>query len=76
MKMPYLATTTDTVTVLSWLVEVDGPIKRGEPLLEIETDKSIMEVESYTTGTLCEIHVQPGDEVVVGELIATIEVEG
>ena len=39
MKMPYLATTTDTVTVLSWLVEVDGPIKRGEPLLEIETDK-------------------------------------
>jgi pyruvate/2-oxoglutarate dehydrogenase complex dihydrolipoamide acyltransferase (E2) component len=74
MKMPDLATSADTVTVLQWLVEVGQPIKRGQPLLEIETDKAAMEVESFAAGILSEIHVGPEDEVEVGAVIATLEV--
>jgi pyruvate/2-oxoglutarate dehydrogenase complex dihydrolipoamide acyltransferase (E2) component len=74
IKMPDLSTADETVTVVEWLVEVGQSIKRGQPLMEIETDKAVMEVESFTAGELCEIHVQPEDEVEVGAVIATIEV--
>ena len=75
MKMPDLATSADTVTVLRWLVDVGQPIKRGQPLLEIETDKAAMEVECIASGVLREIRAQPDEEVEVGTVIARIEVE-
>lgn len=75
IKMPDLATSASTVTVLRWLVEVGQPIERGQPLLEIETDKATMEVESFSSGVLTAVHAQPNDEVEVGQVIATIEVE-
>lgn len=74
MKMPDLATSASVVTILKWLVEMGQPIKRGQPLLEIETDKAVMEVESFANGILSEVHVQANDEVDVGAVIATIEV--
>ena len=74
MKMPDLATSASVVTILKWLVEVGQPIKRGQPLLEIETDKAAMEVESFANGTLSAVHFQANDEVEVGAVIATIEV--
>ena len=49
MRMRDLATSVDTVTVLRWLVEVGQPIKRGQPPMEIETDKAAMGVESFAT---------------------------
>ena len=52
MRMPDLGTVDDTIKVVKWLVEVGQPIRRGQPLLEVETDKSIMELESAVTGTL------------------------
>ena len=66
MKMPDLATSASVVTILKWLVEVGQPIKRGQPLLEIETDKAAMEVESFANGTLSAVHFQANDEVEVG----------
>ena len=74
MKMPDLATSASVVTILKWLVEVGEPIKRGQPLVEIETDKAAMEVESFVNGTLTVVHVQANEEVEVGAVIATIEV--
>ncbi len=74
MKMPDLATSASVVTILKWLVEVGQPIKRGQPLLEIETDKAAMDVESFANGTLSAVHFQANDEVEVGAVIATIEV--
>ena len=73
LKMPDLSTSSSTVTIVRWLVEVGQPIQRGQPLLEIETDKAMMEVESFATGSLREVHVQPEEEVEVGAVIATIE---
>lgn len=75
MKMPDLSTADSTVQIVQWLVEAGQPIQRGQPLLEIETDKAVMEVESFLTGILKEVHAQPEEEVDVGQIIATIEVE-
>ena len=57
MRMPDLATVDDTVTLVKWLVEVGQPVRRGEPLLEVETDKAILVVESAVAGTLQAIAV-------------------
>lgn len=73
--MPDLATTDSAIKVVRWLIEVGQPVRRGQPLLEVETDKSSMEVEAVATGTLRSVHVKPEDEVNAGQAIATIEIE-
>ena len=75
MKMPDLATNSGVdIGVSRWLVEVGHVVKRGQPLLEIETDKAVQEVECIANGVLETIHVQPGQKVQVGTIIATIKV--
>ena len=74
MRMPDVATVDDTVTLLRWLVEVGQPIRRGEPLLEVETDKAILVVESAISGTLHSTAVDAGAEVATGQVIATFAV--
>jgi pyruvate dehydrogenase E2 component (dihydrolipoamide acetyltransferase) len=75
MKMPDLATNEGTeLGVTRWLAEVGQPVKRGQPLLEIETDKAVQEVECIVNGVLKTIHVQAGQKVLVGTIIATIKV--
>ena len=75
MKMPDLATNEGTeLGVSRWLAEVGQPVKRGQPLLEVETDKAVQEVECIANGVLQAIHAQPGEKVPVGTIIATIKV--
>jgi TPP-dependent pyruvate/acetoin dehydrogenase alpha subunit len=76
MRMPDVATVDDTVTLLRWLVEVGQPVRRGEPLLEVETDKAILVVESAVSGTLRAVSVEAGAEVATGQSIASFDVEG
>ncbi len=70
MRMPDLGTVDDTIKVVKWLAEVGQPVERGQPLLEVETDKSIIELESPVTGTLEMINVPAGGEAAAGEVIA------
>jgi pyruvate/2-oxoglutarate dehydrogenase complex dihydrolipoamide acyltransferase (E2) component len=73
--MPDLSTTEGSeITVKHWLVAVGAKVKRGQALLEVETDKATMEVESVATGTLREVLAAPEAKVAVGEFIASIEV--
>jgi pyruvate dehydrogenase E2 component (dihydrolipoamide acetyltransferase) len=58
------------------LVEPGQPVKRGQPLLEIETDKAMSEVESIATGVLKEVRAWPDDLVAAGQVIAVFEVAG
>jgi pyruvate/2-oxoglutarate dehydrogenase complex dihydrolipoamide acyltransferase (E2) component len=75
MKMPDLATNEGVeLGVTRWLVEVGQPVKRGQALLEVETDKAVQEVECIANGVLGKIHVQAGGKVSVGTIIATIKV--
>ena len=76
MKMPDLATTDSAIKVIRWLVTPGQPIKRGEALLEVETDKATMEVECIATGVFKEGRAQPGDTLLAGQILAVIEVEG
>jgi pyruvate dehydrogenase E2 component (dihydrolipoamide acetyltransferase) len=73
MKMPDLATTGAPIKVVRWLVEVGEKVGRGQSLLEVETDKAVMDVESVVTGTLKEHSVQAGEEVLAGQVVALFE---
>jgi pyruvate dehydrogenase E2 component (dihydrolipoamide acetyltransferase) len=72
VTMPRLSDSMEEGTVLKWLVEVGGEVKRGEALVEIETDKANMTYESDTDGTLIEVVAQEGDTLAIGEVIARI----
>lgn len=75
MKMPDLATNDGVeLGITRWLANVGDVVKRGQALLEIETDKAVQEVECIANGTLTTIHVQSGQKVPVGTVIATIKV--
>jgi pyruvate dehydrogenase E2 component (dihydrolipoamide acetyltransferase) len=75
MKMPDLATNEGVeLTISRWLVDVGRPVRRGQMLLEVETDKALQEVECIATGILKSIQVPAGDKVLVGTTIATITV--
>ena len=76
MKMPDLATTDSAIKVIRWLVTPGQPIKRGQALLEVETDKATMEVECIATGIFKEPRAQPGDTLLAGQILAVIEIEG
>ncbi|MDO4619627.1 MAG: FAD-dependent oxidoreductase [Lachnospiraceae bacterium] len=59
-------------TIISWLVEVGDQVKAGEPLLEIETDKVTMEVESPSDGTLLVRYFEAGAVVPVVTIIGYV----
>jgi acetoin:2,6-dichlorophenolindophenol oxidoreductase subunit alpha len=75
MRMPDLGTVDASVTILRWLADVGELVRRGQAVLEVETDKSIMEVESSVTGTLRAIAIPAGAEAATGEILATFTLE-
>jgi pyruvate dehydrogenase E2 component (dihydrolipoyllysine-residue acetyltransferase) len=72
VTMPRLSDSMEEGTVLKWLVEEGGEVKRGEPLVEIETDKANMTYDADADGVLVEIVAQEGDTLEIGEVIARI----
>jgi pyruvate/2-oxoglutarate dehydrogenase complex dihydrolipoamide acyltransferase (E2) component len=75
LKMPDLATNEGVeLGIIRWLVEPGQPVKRGQVLLEVETDKATQDVECTQNGILKSIHVNAGEKADVGTVIATIEV--
>ena len=75
LTMPNLGYDMEEGTLLRWLKQVGDPVERGEPIAEIETDKTTVEMESIASGTLAEIVVAEGDTAPVGSVIAVIENE-
>ena len=74
--MPALEMAQDTGTLLRWLKHEGEQVQRGEPLMEIETDKVTLEIESGGSGVLTQVSAGPGDEVPVGQVIALLLAEG
>ncbi len=70
--MPALEMAQETGKLVSWLKKEGEAVRKGEPLLEIETDKAVMEIESPGDGFLAGVKIQPGAEVPVGKTIAWI----
>ena len=73
--MPKIGLDMDEGTILTWSKKVGDPVKEGEVLLEIETDKATTDVESAVDGTLVEIVEEEDETVDIGETIAWIEVD-
>ena len=70
--MPALEMAQDTGTLVSWRKKEGETVTKGEILLEIETDKAVVEVEALADGVLAGVTAQPGDVIPVGRTIAWI----
>ena len=74
--MPALGVAQQTGTLLKWLRAEGQSVSKGEPLMEIETDKATVEIEAPSSGVLANVTASPGDEVPVGSRIAVILAPG
>src|SRR5579859_7511616 len=74
--MPALEMAQETGKLLAWLKKEGDSVKKGEPLLEIETDKVTVEVEAPADGILSALKVREGTDVPVGQTIAWIVAPG
>jgi len=63
--IPKFGQMTEESTIVQWLKQEGDPVAKGDILFTVETDKSVMEVESFAEGTLLKILVQPGVSVPV-----------
>lgn len=70
--MPPLGQTTEDIKILGWRKAEGEPVKQGDVLLEVETDKATLEVEAYTSGILLKILHGAGEVVTAGSVIAII----
>lgn len=73
--MPALGMAQESGLLLAWLKDENEFVEKGEPLIEIETDKITVEIEANATGKLVNIMGKIGDDIPVGEVIAYIMYE-
>jgi pyruvate dehydrogenase E2 component (dihydrolipoamide acetyltransferase) len=74
--MPALEMAQETGKLLGWRKKEGEAVKKGEPLLEIETDKAVVEIEAPGDGILAGITAQEGAVIPVGETIAWLVAAG
>lgn len=75
VKMPNLGYTMEKGKILEWLKSVGDRVEKGDPLLRIETDKVVYDVEAPASGILQKILVQVGESVPAGFVLAFINGE-
>jgi pyruvate dehydrogenase E2 component (dihydrolipoamide acetyltransferase) len=74
--MPALGVAQQTGTLLKWLKAEGQTVTKGEPLMEVETDKAMVEIEAAASGILAAVSAKAGDQVPVGQRIALILAPG
>lgn len=74
LTMPRLGETMERGEIVGWLVDVGDSFARGDPLIEVETDKTVVEFPALGAGTLTEKLAEVGEMVEVGEPIARVDV--
>src|SRR5437588_2598695 len=70
--LPALGMSQDTGKIVQWLKAEGEQVAQGEPLAEIETDKATVEIEAPADGVLAHVAAKAGEDVPVGQVIATI----
>jgi 2-oxoglutarate dehydrogenase E2 component (dihydrolipoamide succinyltransferase) len=76
VKVPQLSESVSEATLLDWHKKEGEPVKRDENLIDIETDKVVLELPAPADGVLLKIIKQAKDSVGSGEVIAQIDTEG
>ena len=74
--MPRLSDTMTEGVIAAWHKKVGEPVKKGELLAEVETDKATMDLESYKDGTLLYVGTDKGGKIQVNDLLAIIGAPG
>ncbi|HZU69485.1 MAG TPA: dihydrolipoamide acetyltransferase family protein [Ktedonobacteraceae bacterium] len=72
IEMPKLGDTMEEGKILRWIKREGDPVKKGEPVAEVETDKVNIEIESFASGTLRKILVPEGASAPIGADIALV----
>lgn len=75
-KLPELGENVDSGTITSVLVNVGDSVSIDQPLLELETDKAVVEVPSGIAGVIKELQVAEGEELSVGQVIIVVDESG
>ena len=73
--MPALEMAQEAGTLVRWLQPEGASVRKGDPLMEVETDKAVMEIEAPDTGILANLSARPGDSVPVGQVIGLLLTE-
>ena len=76
VTMPRLSDSMEEATVLRWLKRPGEAVRKGEPLVEVETDKATVVYEAERDGVLAEIVVGENESAALGAVIARLAVEG
>ena len=74
-KLPDLGENIESGDIINVLVAVGDTLAEDQPVIELETDKAVIEVPSPVSGVVRQVHVEPGDQASVGQLILTVEAE-
>jgi pimeloyl-ACP methyl ester carboxylesterase len=74
LTMPRLGETMERGEIVGWLVDVGDSFARGDPLIEVETDKTVVELPALGAGTLTERLAEVGETIEVGAPIARVDV--
>ncbi|MBZ5655028.1 MAG: dihydrolipoyllysine-residue acetyltransferase [Acidobacteriia bacterium] len=72
-KLPELGENIESGDLVRLMIKPGANITEGEPVMELETDKAVVEVPSSVSGTVGEIRVKEGDKLRVGQVIFTVE---
>ena len=75
VKVPVLSESVAEATLVSWHKKQGDYVDRGENLIDIETDKVVLELPAPSAGVLSKVIKRDGDTVVSGEVIAAIDTE-
>ena len=75
-RLPDLGENIEAGEVLNVLVSAGQTLSEDEPVIELETDKAVIEVPSSTAGKVVSVHVAKGDRAAVGQVILTLEPSG
>ena len=76
IRIPAVDESTEQVRIVGWLKQLGEPVAAGEALMEVETDKAVVEVESFAEGILLKTLAAVDDTVPVGGAVAVIGAEG
>jgi 2-oxoglutarate dehydrogenase E2 component (dihydrolipoamide succinyltransferase) len=76
VKVPQLSESVAEATLLAWHKKVGEPVARDENMIDIETDKVVLELPAPAAGVIVQIIKDNGATVVAGEVIAIIDTEG
>jgi 2-oxoglutarate dehydrogenase E2 component (dihydrolipoamide succinyltransferase) len=75
VKVPQLSESVAEATLLSWHKKVGEPVSRDENMIDIETDKVVLELPAPSAGVIVQLLKADGATVVAGETIAIIDTE-